>query len=284
MLLSVSSYSFSAYVKESGADYAALCHLAKEIGFSGIEFTDLAPEKAGARSEEEAALRVREACEKQGLATVAYTVGANFQTAEPEKEAERLCRKADIAALLGAGLMRHDAAFSLKTQPRYTWEDGIRDMAPFIRQVAAYAEKKGIRTMTENHGYIYQDPERVKALILAVNHPNFGWLFDIGNFSVADRSATEALGHAAPYIFHVHAKDMLLKKGNILPPSGFFRSRGGNFWRGTVLGHGSVPVAETLLALKQTGYNGAVTLEFEGPEDCLSALRWGYEYLSRLDL
>lgn len=284
MQIAVSSYSFTAYTRASGADYPALCRLAKEIGFSGIEFTDLDPEKAGAKTEEEAALRVREECEKQGLSVIAYTVGANFQKEVPEKEAERICRKVDVATLLGAKLLRHDAAFALKDLPRYTWEDGIREMAPFIRQVSAYAAEKGVRTMTENHGYIYQDPERVKALIVAVDHPNFGWLFDIGNFSVADRNATEALGYALPYLFHVHAKDMILKKGDILPPSGFNRSRGGNFWRGTALGHGNVPVAETLLALKGAGYDGTVSLEFEGPEDCLSSIRWGYEYLSRLGL
>jgi len=169
----------------------------------------------------------------------------------------------------------------LKNIPGYTWEDGIRDMAPYIREVAEYAGEKGVRTCSENHGYIYQDPERVLALIKAVGHPNYGWLFDIGNFSVTDRTATEALAYAAPYIFHVHAKDMSIKSGKEIMPEGYHLTRGGNYWRGTVLGYGDVPVASTLKALKNMGYDGAISLEFEGCEDNLFALRAGISYMKK---
>lgn len=283
MQIGISSYSFSAWQRATGADYATLCQKAKEIGFTAIEFTDIDPALAGAKTEQQAALHIKEVCGELGLSILAYTVGANFMQ-DPEEGYAHVCRKLDVAATLGAPLLRHDASFALKDLSRYTWEDGIRDMAPAIRRCADYAQSLGIRTMTENHGFIYQDPERVLALIQAVDHEYFGWLFDIGNFSVVDRNATEALPLAMPYIFHVHAKDMILKPGDILPPAGFNRSRGGNFWRGTALGHGQIPVAKTLIALKNAGYSGAVSLEFEGPEDCLSSLSWGLEYLKKLEL
>ena len=51
-------------------------------------------------------------------------------------------------------------------------------------------------------------------------------------------------------------------------------------WRGTVLGRGNVPVAGCLSALRDAGYDGWVSLEFEGTEDVLPALKEGFAYLS----
>jgi hypothetical protein len=40
--------------------------------------------------------------------------------------------------------------------------------------VTEFAAGLGVRTMIENHGYYMQDSERVKRLVEAVGHPNFG--------------------------------------------------------------------------------------------------------------
>lgn len=280
MKLSVSVYSFSAYKKRTGASYEEICRMTKEMGFDGIEFTEIVPE--GDETKEETARRVRNICDALSLPVYSYAVGANFLCDDPEAETERIMREADIAKILGAPFMRHDASFALKSIEGYTWEDGVRDMAPYIRRVAEYAAGLGIKTGSENHGYIYQDPERMLALIHAVNHENYGWLFDMGNFSVVDRDAREAFEMARPYIFHVHAKDMILKKGAHINPAGFHQSRGGNLWRGTVLGHGQVPVAETFAFLKASGYDGTVSLEFEGAEDNIPAIEQGLAYMKAL--
>jgi sugar phosphate isomerase/epimerase len=157
-------------------------------------------------------------------------------------------------------------------------------MAPRIRRVTEYAAERGIVTCTENHGFIYQAPERVKRLIEAVGHKNYGWLVDLGNFAVVDHDNLEAVRIAAPYAVHAHAKDFVL-----LPdpgpgagiPAGFNRSAGGNLWRGTVLGRGNVDVSGCLDALISAGYDGWVSLEFEGPEEVLPALAEGYSFLAR---
>ena len=47
MKIGVSSYSFNKYMKSTGCDYIAICNIAKEIGYDGIEFTDLQPEVSG---------------------------------------------------------------------------------------------------------------------------------------------------------------------------------------------------------------------------------------------
>ena len=178
--------------------------------------------------------------------------------------------------------MRHDVTYSLPE--RTTWEDAISTLAPRIRKVTEYAKEKGIRTCSENHGYIFQDSVRVEALIKAVGDPNYGWLVDVGNFLCADEWPLEGVTRALPYIIHAHVKDFLYRKSDELlaRPSGFFGTRNGNLLRGTILGHGDVPVAEAVKLIRKAGYDGVLSLEFEGAEENLPALRAGLKYMTRL--
>lgn len=97
--------------------------------------------------------------------------------------------------------------------------------------------------MVENHGFFFQDVDRVESLVTRVGHPNFGLLFDMGNFLCGDVEPSAALGRLAPFVRYVHAKDFIVKEGaGARPGRGFFRSRGGRYLRGTIIGHGEVPV------------------------------------------
>ena len=276
MQIGVSSYSFNAYRSRTGCSYLALCDKAKELGFAGIEFVDLEGDNPL-----KTAAEIREHCETIGLSVIAYTVSADFMADDPEKTVAAVCRKIDICEALGAKLLRHDVCYSLPDDPLFGWEDAVARMAPYIRRVTAYAAEKGICTCTENHGYIFQKPERVEALIRAVGHKNYGWLCDMGNVLCADADPVLSVTTAARYAFHVHAKDFLFKEGGTEQPDGFFPTAGRNWLRGTVVGHGVVPVAQCLEILKTAGYDGWVSLEFEGPEDPLAALSWGLQYLQK---
>ena len=136
--------------------------------------------------------------------------------------------------------------------------------------------------MTENHGYFSQDAARVEKLINTVAHPNFGALVDLGNFMCADENPNLSVGILAPYAKHVHCKDFLWKSGDVTDPGeGWFRTRGGNYLRGTIIGHGEARVAQSLFVLKKAGYDGYVTVEFEGMEDNLRGIALGKKNLQR---
>ena len=62
---------------------------------------------------------------------------------------------------------------------------------------------------------------------------------------------------------------------------GWFRTRGGNFIRGTIAGNGVIPVAQCIYMLKQAGYAGFLSLEFEGMEENLPALEAGLAYIRK---
>ena len=284
MKIGVSSYSFSKYIKAEKCDYIKICDLAKEMGFDGIEFTPLEnPDYNITTDPFKTAKEIREHCEKIGLEIIAYTVGVNLCCDNANEELEKLYRYIDVAEVLGAKTLRHDVCYGLKKDNHlYDYNDAIEDMVPLIRKATEYAQKKGIRTCTENHGFIFQAPERVEQLINAVNHKNYGWLCDMGNFLCADADPVESVAIAAPHAFHVHVKDFLYKDGEGVCPPGFFGTSMGNYIRGTVIGHGVVPVNTCINILKRAGYNEWISIEFEGMEDCLPAIKAGIDYLKKI--
>ena len=284
MNIGVSSYSFKKLLN-SGKNYFEICDQASEMGYDGIEFIDLSLQHGTGQTTVEAlAEELRAHCEEKGLKIVAYTVAADFLCGRDVPAADepvRVKKCVDIACLLGAKILRHDAFW--KVQGVRSWQEAVQRVAPGIREVAEYAAQKGVRTCTENHGLVMQDSARVEQLILEVNHPNYGWLVDIGNFLCADEEPRHAVGVAAPYAVHAHVKDFIFKSGTEdMPEGSWITTRGGNYIRGTVVGHGVVPVRPCVNILKRSNYQGYLSVEFEGAEEPLEALKQALAYLRRV--
>ncbi len=285
MKTSVSSYSFSHMMRTQGETQLSVMAKAKEYGFDAIEFTDLTPPEGTTQAEY--ALQLRAEAVRLGLEISGYSIGADMLAGcngDPDAEVARVKAQVDIAALLGVPVMRHDASSGKFLEPRQHrgFIDVVDRIADGCRQITEYAATKGIRTTVENHGYFCQDSDRVELLVNTVAHPNFGLQVDMGNFLCVDENPVTAVSRCAPYAFNAHAKDFLFKSGQEDQPEGFFQTRGGNYIRGTVVGHGIVPVKQCVAALKRAGYDGYLTLEFEGVERVDFALAAGAKYLSKL--
>ncbi|MBR3768722.1 MAG: sugar phosphate isomerase/epimerase [Clostridia bacterium] len=284
MKFSVSSYSYSQLTSSGEYTEKQLIALAKEMGFDGIEFAEIHPEDG--KDKLSYAKELKEEAEKHEIDIVAYCIGANLLY-DTEKEIERLKGEVDVAEALGCPVMRHDATGGYSSEDKKKGM-GFNNALPTIikgyKAVTKYAKTKGIRTCIENHGFFAQDSARVEAIINGVNSDNFGALVDIGNFMCADEDPAVAVGNVAPYAFHVHAKDFHFKKGtDFIPSDGFFMTRGGNFLRGAIIGHGAVPVTQCMRILKNSGYNGFVTVEFEGMENAKTGVKCGLNTLKRVD-
>ncbi|MDD3927263.1 MAG: TIM barrel protein, partial [bacterium] len=112
MKVSISSYSFRRYLNEGTMDIFGLIKATAELGFDGIEFSGLKlPE--GETDTLALAARVKDVCAEAGLPIISYTIGADFinppKGGDWQDEVERLKGEVDIAAILGAPRMRHDA-------------------------------------------------------------------------------------------------------------------------------------------------------------------------------
>lgn len=284
MKISVSSYSFSQLLNSGEHSQLTLIALAKEMGFDAIEFTDLCPPDGV--TEEEYAKQIKAESERVGLPVSSYTIGADFLKADNlDDEIARVCKKVDIASILGVKVMRHDATTGFNEEDRHYkgFDEALPVLIKGCKAVTDYAKQYGIRTCVENHGFFCQDSVRVEKLITGVSDKNFGALIDIGNFACADDPSPIAVGRLAPYVKYVHAKDFHIKSGNGFNPGrGFFRSRGGNYLRGAIIGHGDIPVTQCLSVLKNSGYDGYVSVEFEGMENALDGISTGLENLRNM--
>lgn len=283
MQLSVSSYSFQQAVRAEKMTQEQAVEKAHELGFSAIEFTELLPcEKPTLEQQLESAARISAKAKSLGMTITNYAIGAVMYHESEEAEQAELTRvkgQLQVAKELGSPLMRHDVCYQLGTKCR-SFDLMLPTMAKNIKNITQYAQSLGIRTCSENHGFIAQDSDRMERMFNAVNHPNFGMLVDIGNFACADENPVTAVSRVAPYAFYAHAKDMLLSSGCSHNP-GTSMTRGGNWFRGTVIGHGNIPVRQCLRILRRAGYDGWLAIEFEGWEDCFSAIAKGKENLER---
>lgn len=277
MKLAVSSYSYSAL----GTDDFSRMRLAKDMGFEGIEYAEIHPAEGVDKAEH--ARQLRALADELNMTITNYAIGADFINRDVDSEIERLKGEIDIAAILGVKTMRHDASggpegerFALTGFEKY-----LPVLAKGCRAVTEYAAQKGIKTSVENHGYYCQQSDRVEALMKAVNHENFGWLVDIGNFMCADDTPVDAVKVGAKYAIYVHAKDFYFEDKDKPCPDGYFNTRAGHHICGSVLGEGVVPVKECIDILKAAGYDGWVTVEYEGQESPLTGVKRGLEFLKK---
>lgn len=282
MKFAVSTYSFSQLMNNGEITQLGCIKKAKELGFDGVELVDIAA-YAGDDLNGYAKQLAQEA-EKNDIILSNLAFGAdliNGSNADFQAEIERMKKMIDAAAILKVPSIRHDVLYQLGNYRSFY--HALPRLAEGCRIIAEYAAGKGIRTMSENHGFICQDSIRMEQLFHAVDHPNFSLLADIGNFLCVDEDPVTAVSRIAPYAAYVHAKDFLLKSGREgHPGDGFFQTRGGNYLRGTIIGHGVVPVRQCLNALRRAGYNGFITVEFEGMEPALTGIAIGLKNLKTL--
>lgn len=280
MKICVSSYSFSKLMAKGELNQFSTIAKAKELGFDGIEFAGIAPHDGSTK--EEYARKLRAEADRLNFPIPSFVFGADLingtEGRSPEQEVEYVKSMVDIGQILGVSVIRHDVLYSLGEYADFY--SLLSVLADRVRQVTEYAAGKGIRTSVENHGFICQDPDRCVALYKAVAHPNFGLLCDIGNFLCADAEPAASVAMVAPYTIFAHAKDFYVRNGSDTNPGrGFFHSRGGNYLKGTIIGHGNVPVVQCLQILKDAGYDDYLSLEFEGMEDTVEAIQIGLENL-----
>lgn len=218
-----------------------------------------------------------------GIDVSNYAIGANFAVDTEEayrKEIERVKGEVDIAARLGVKLMRHDVASRQDTSIKQ-FNQEVGRLAEACREIADYAAQYGITTSVENHGYYIQASDRVQTLVQAVDRPNFRTTLDVGNFMCADEDPVAAVKNNIPYASMVHIKDFYLRPAALNPGDGWFRTASGNFLRGAIAGHGDINLRESIRIIKESGFDGYFSIEFEGMEDSLQGTKIGLENVKR---
>ena len=213
-----------------------------------------------------------------GIALVNYSVLADFckEGEDLEKEVKRVCHHVDIAAELGVPRMRHDVTAFRRPLNQNTLKDFERWMPVLVesaKRVTEYAKTKGVMTMIENHGFFANGCDRVERILEGVNDENYGLLLDTGNIVCVDEDPVAAAQVLAPRTKMVHLKDFYIRTRDPGDTTQFdcgghwFRSKAGKYLRGAILAQGDLDIYAELSALKHSGYDGDIAIEFEGLED-----------------
>lgn len=282
MKLGISSYSLYQAMHQGRMSIEEVLTWASEIGAKHVEIVP----GLGFSFEETPELveRLVHKAASLSIELSNYAIGANFITdSEEAYEAEigRVISEVDLAARLGVQLMRHDVA-SREDTSILRFNEDLERIAMACRRIADHAAGCGITTSVENHGYYVQASDRVQALVHAVGRPNFQTTLDVGNFVCVDENPVTAVKANLPLASMVHIKDFYIRPSYQNPGEGWFRSSGGNYLRGAIAGHGDLDLREILRLIKHSGYDGYLSIEYEGMEDCLTGTRIAFENVQRL--
>jgi sugar phosphate isomerase/epimerase len=104
---------------------------------------------------------------------------------------------------------------------------------------------------------------------------------DVGNFLCADENSVAAVKNNLPFASHIHFKDFFVRRFYADPGEGFFKTSTGNYLRGTIVGQGDVDTRAIVKLVKDSGYKGFISVEFEGMEECRNGSRIGMANLKR---
>lgn len=245
------------WIKDNGADHVEIVEFAVHPEIEGV------------------VERIRAKTQEIGLRISGYCTPGNVLSGDPEKDraaVETLKGQIDIAHRLGAPLIRCDLSTWGRSPEDNVIENFQRDLPWLIevcRELADYAANYGMTLTVENHGTYINGGDRVRQLILSVGRPNFRCTLDVGNAICVDEDPQVCMTALLPFASTVHFKDFYLRDDDLLlGESGWLKTNGGRYFRGSIVGQGELPVAKLMKRLKESGYDGDVCIEFEGVEDC----------------
>ncbi len=231
---------------------------------------------------------VREKCAERSLEISTYSVNAdliNPDPAERRREIERVKLHIDTAARLGIKLMRHDIAGFRRPFETNTAENFERELPLMVegaRELYDYAASLGVTTTLENHGFFCNGSDRLIRLIREIDRPNISMTLDVGNFLCVDEYEYAAVKKCIKYAKIIHFKDFYIREKSKLPGQtemfncdcgSWFETLGGRMLRGSIVGQGDLDIWEIARIIKGSGFDGYVSVEFEGMEECEQGTR-----------
>jgi sugar phosphate isomerase/epimerase len=165
---------------------------------------------------------------------------------EREKEVAHVKRWLDVAADLGSPAIRIFAGDAREGQEE---ADARRNCVESIEACAGHAASRGVFLALENHGGIVAEPDALLEIVRAVRSEWVGVNLDTGNFHGTDPYAD--LERCLPYAVTAQVKVEMQAKGGPKVEADLGR---------------------LVRMLKDGGYRGYVTLEYEAAEAPLTAV------------
>ena len=194
--LSCATLSFDGF---GNNDFVKTFEVAPQVGYKHIEFNcwypgTILPSKMA---------DLKRRCEKAGLLPSSIHV-SSFGGDGYVGQTKDLCHKMraiDAATELGCGMVSASGA-GKGTQ------GGVEEIIDVLKDLAPYAEKKGVKIGLENHvANNLEDLHDYQRILDAIDSPSVGICMDTGHFDAAGVSLDELVDRFSERINHIHVKD-----------------------------------------------------------------------------
>ena len=205
------------------------------------------PATTTADSSRETLNELRGARLRAGTQLVCWAIDTDLTAADADARREQLAhigRAIEVTRFLGGPLLR------ITTGGQESDLDAMGRVVEALRAVLPAAMASGVKLAIENHLGLTADPRALVEIIQAVRSPHVGVCLDLGNFREGE--AEQGIRALAPHAIHVHAK------------SYSFGADGEE----TRINYRAV-----MEALRAAGYDGVLSIEFEGDGDAAAGIR-----------
>jgi sugar phosphate isomerase/epimerase len=195
------------------------------------------------------AAEARRVLDAYGMNVICLGTGLTF-FGEAGEHTEKIDACARLARAVGARALRIFAGAFVK-HPTEISDKELAEVAASISYSAQIAEKYGVSLWIETHS-AYSTGKSVAALMERINAKNVGVIWDIMHSIEFGEAPQKTVRYLGKHIVHVHLKDGV-------PPTGAESAH----YVLTALGKGAVEFGEIAVALKEIGYGGYLSLEWE---------------------
>jgi sugar phosphate isomerase/epimerase len=235
------AYSYRKYLEPGKMTMADFFLKAVELGVDGVDVTSYWLKS----TEPEYLHGLRHLAYKHGLPFSGVAIRTEMCQSDPAKREAELAniRKwVDATELLGAS---HIRVFGGNVPDGGTDAQGVEWAAETMKPACDYAAQKGIILGIESHHGITSKASNILAILHRVDSPYAGCNLDISNFDEDPYSQVESL---IPYATHTHIRDFFGKPRQSLDLD--------RMWQMFAKG----------------GYQGFMSVEYEGEEDEMTAV------------
>jgi L-ribulose-5-phosphate 3-epimerase len=290
MKLGMSSYSFRPLLANGGLTIESMFDWLSTNRAEHLEIATFSFSAPGQEAEydlvadSETLARIRAETTRTGIPISGICMGAKFafvDAAERRAQIDLVKRHIELCNRLEVGFLRHDVVlWAHRLTNTADFEDNFAGIVEACQEIADFAKGQGVTTSVEDHGFFMNGSGRVKRLLHAVNRANFKFTVDVGNFLCVDEDAVVATRASLADASFIHLKDFYVRRRS--PGSGWLETLGGQFIRGSVFGFGDLETRTILEEVVASGYQGFVSLEYEGAEPTLSGCETGLANIRRM--
>lgn len=272
--------------------------LMHKIGADGIEIVVQDDYRSGipCDCDEKTLAEVKQCAEKNGIQIVCLTPYNSFFNSLNEeercREVESIRKVISYCDYLGAKFIRIYGG-NLVAGDTERLPERRAKLIESMRELGDSAAEKGVTLVIENHfNTMAVSAKDSAALIRDIAHKAVRILYDQANLTFTENEDyKEAIRIQQKYVSYMHVKDLVFKEGmtfsssNVAHPD---ESERNVFTR--IVGEGIVPWTEILKLVKEQGYNGWLSLEYERrwhPDDIPDAsigMKQSIDYLRSIEL